>query len=138
MAGSLGEIIGAIMPFMLLSSACELGGNGSPPTPLPRGEVLEAGACLIPHYTSSSGRGGGVGETGSVQRASESGGREEEAAKKKTKLQSWEKKEILPFMVTRLDLQDNTLSRVNQREKVKNYEVSLISVIEQTQLVKRE
>lgn len=41
-------------------------------------------------------------------------------------------------MVTRLDLQDNTLSRVNQREKVKNYEVSLISVIEQTQLVKRE
>ena len=51
---------------------------------------------------------------------------------------SHEKKEILPFMVTRLDLQDNTLSRVNQREKVKNYEVSLISVIEQTQLVKRE
>lgn len=41
-------------------------------------------------------------------------------------------------MVTRLDLQDNTLSGVNQREKVKDYEVSLIYVIEQTQLVKRE
>ena len=48
------------------------------------------------------------------------------------------KKEILPFMVTRLDLQDNTLSGVNQKEKDKDYEVSLIYVIEKTQLVKRE
>lgn len=48
------------------------------------------------------------------------------------------KKEILPFMVTQLDLQDNTLSGVNQKEKDKDYEVSLIYVIEKTQLVKRE
>ena len=88
MAGSLGEIIGAIVPFILLSFCLRTGGKWFPPTPLPRGEVLKAGACLSPHYISSSGRGGGVGETGSVQRASESGGREEEAAKKKTKLQS--------------------------------------------------
>ena len=48
------------------------------------------------------------------------------------------RKEILPFMVTGLDLQDIVLSGVNQREKDKDCEVSLIYVIEKTQLVKRE
>ena len=80
-------------------------------------------------------RGGGDGQCAKGLRVWWERGR---SSQEKNKVSVVRKKEILPFMVTRLDLQDNTLSGVNQREKVKDYEVSLIYVIEQTQLVKRE
>ena len=84
MAGSLGEIIGAIVPFILLSYSLRTGRKWYPAHTPARGEVHEAGMCLSPQCISSPGQGGGGGETGSVQRASESGGREGEAAKTKT------------------------------------------------------
>lgn len=87
MAGSLGEIIAAIVPSILLSFCLRTGRKWFPSHTPARGEVHEAGMCLSPQYLSSSGQGGGVGETGSVQRASESGGREGEAAKTKTETQ---------------------------------------------------
>lgn len=87
MAGSLGEIIGAIVPFILLSFCLRTGRKWFPShTPTPR-RSSRCWDVFEPQGISSSGRGRGVGEMGSVQRASESGGREGEAAKTKAETQ---------------------------------------------------
>lgn len=66
------------------------------------------------------------------------GWREGEAAKKKKRASAMRKKEILPFMITWLDLENIMLNEINQREKDKDCRVSLICVIEKTELVKTE
>ena len=137
MAGSRGEIIGAIVPFILLSFCLRTGRKWLPShTPAPRRGSRRWDVFEPPRYLFLWARwqGGGDRQCAKGFRVWWERGR---SSQDKNRASVVRKKEILPFMVTRLSLQDNTLSGVNQREKDKNYEVSLIYVIEKTTGQKR-